>query len=78
MELSIESLEKEGITPSNWQENLAELDKIKGVEAGFVRLNPPKIGKVRMLRIAFNLYAAKRNESPISDHEMMALFTPKH
>lgn len=78
MKLSIESLEKEGITPSNWQENLAELDKIRGMKGGILRLNPPKIGKCKMLRIAFNLYAEKKKAPPISDEEMMALFTPTH
>ncbi|WP_210467350.1 hypothetical protein [Vibrio crassostreae] len=78
MKLSIESLEQEGITPSNWQENLSELDKIRGTKGGILRLNPPKIGKTQMLRIAFNLYAEKKKVPAISDEEMMALFTPTH
>lgn len=77
MGLSIASLEQEGINPSNWRENLAELDKIRGMGEGVVQLNPPKIGKFKMLRIAFNLCAAKMEVPPISDEQIMAILTPR-
>ncbi|ATC60102.1 hypothetical protein [Vibrio anguillarum] len=66
----MKDFEINGINALNWRGNSVELAKLQGLEDEAILILPPKIGKMKMLRIAHNLDAARKGERPLSDGQI--------